>query len=83
MAGSKPLYHRLCQHGHSLTATLVFGSYALSTAIAVGLVIYLIFKVTTMAGRLQKEWVEPLIMRSAGLIIILFSSYGVYSAIAS
>ena len=77
------MYGYALNSGSSLTATLVFGSYALSTAIAVGLVIYLIFKVTTMAGRLQKEWVEPLIMRSAGLIIILFSSYGVYSAIAS
>jgi len=77
------MYGYALHSGSTMTATLVFGSYALSTAIAVGLVIYLIFKVTTMAGRLQKEWVEPLIMRSAGLIILLFSSYGIYSTITS
>lgn len=77
------MYGYALNSGDSLTATLVFGSYAVSTALAVGVVIFLIFKVTTMAGKLQKDWVEPLIMRSAGLIIVLFSGYGIYSAIAA
>lgn len=60
-------------------ATLVFGTYAISTAIAVGAVIYLIFKATSMAHSLQKDWVEPLVMRLAGLVIVVFSGYGLYS----
>jgi nickel/cobalt exporter len=60
-------------------AALVFGAYAISTAIAVGAVIYLIFKATSMAYSLQKDWVEPLVMRLAGLVIVVFSGYGLYS----
>lgn len=74
------MYGYALNSGSALTATMVFGSYALSTALAVGLVIYCIFRITTMAGRLRKEWVEPLIMRSAGLIILVFSGFGLYSA---
>ena len=75
------MYGYALNSGSALSATLVFGSYALSTAIAVGAVIFIIFRVTTMAGKLQKDWVEPLIMRSAGLIIVIFSGYGLYSAL--
>ena len=34
-----------------------------------------------MAGKLQKDWVEPLIMRVAGGIIVVFSGYGLYSTL--
>lgn len=61
-----------------LAATIVFGAYAVSTAIAVGGVIYLIFRTATMLSSMQKEWIEPLIMRSAGFIILLFSMYAIY-----
>ena len=67
--------------GSTLAATIVFGTYAVSTAIAVGAVIYLIFRVTSLAGSLQKDWVEPLIMRAAGAIIVLFSGYGLYHSL--
>lgn len=76
------MYGYALNSGSALNATLVFGSYAVSTAIAVGLVIYVIFRVTTMAGKLQKDWVEPLIMRTAGLIIVIFSAYGLYSTLS-
>lgn len=66
-----------------LAATIVFGTYAVSTAIAVGAVIYLIFRTTKMAHNLQKDWVEPTIMRFSGFIIVLFSGYGIYQGIAS
>lgn len=68
--------------GSAFTATIVFGTYAISTAIAVGGVIYLIFKATSMANSLQKKWVEPLIMRLSGVIIVIFSVYGIYQASA-
>jgi nickel/cobalt exporter len=72
------MYGYALNSGSSLAATLVFGIYAISTAIAVGAVIYLIFKATSMASKLQKDWVEPLIMRLAGGVIIIFSSYSLY-----
>lgn len=74
------MYTYAINSGNTAAATLVFGAYAISTAIAVGAVIYLLFKATTMAGRLQKDWVEPLIMRLAGFIIIFFSGYGLFQA---
>jgi len=76
------MYGYALNAGSTLTATLVFGMYAISTAIAVGCVIFIIFKVTSMASSLQKEWVEPLIMRLAGGVIVLFSVYGLYRAFA-
>jgi len=77
------MYGYALNSGSTLTATIVFGTYAVSTAIAVGLVIYCIFRITTMAGTLQKDWLEPLIMRSAGAIIIIFSGYSLYSSLAT
>lgn len=77
------MYGYALNSGSTYAATMVFGSYAIATAISVGMVIYCIFKITTMAGRLQKDWVEPLIMRSAGIIIVIFSSYGLYNALAA
>ena len=73
------MYGYAINSGSAVDATMVFGSYAIATAITVGAVIFAIFKVTTMAGKLQKDWVEPLIMRVAGVIIIIFSGYGLYA----
>lgn len=72
------MYSYALNAGSVWNATVVFGTYAVSTAIAVGAVIYLIFKATTMAHSLQKDWVEPFIMRFAGVVIIVFSGYGMY-----
>lgn len=72
------MYSYALNAGSVWNATVVFGTYAVSTAIAVGAVIYLIFKVTRMAHSLQKDWVEPFIMRFAGVVIIVFSGYGMY-----
>ena len=76
------MYGYALNAGSAFTATLVFGTYAISTAIAVGGVIFLIFKATAMANSLQKEWVEPLVMRLSGVVIVLFSVYGIYQASA-
>lgn len=73
------MYGYALNSGSTSNATLVFGVYALSTAIAVGAVIYLLFKATSMANSLQKDWVEPLVMRLAGLVIVVFSGYGLYT----
>lgn len=75
------MYTYALNAGSVWNATVVFGTYAVSTAIAVGAVIYLIFRATQMAHSLQKEWVEPFIMRFAGIIIIVFSGYGMYQVV--
>lgn len=75
------MYGYALQSGSTVSATAVFGSYALSTAIAVGAVIYLIFRVSAMANRLQKDWLEPLIMRIAGTIIVIFSLFALHATL--
>ncbi|MBM9603636.1 urease accessory protein UreH domain-containing protein [Desulfopila inferna] len=72
------MYGYALNAGSTLTATLVFGTYAVSTAIAVGGVIFLIYKATSMASSLQKKWIEPLIMRLSGGVIVVFSAYSLY-----
>lgn len=72
------MYGYALNAGSTLTATLVFGTYAVSTAIAVGGVIFLIYKANSMAKSLQKDWVEPLVMRLSGGVIVIFSAYGLY-----
>lgn len=76
------MYTYALNAGSVWNATVVFGTYAVSTAIAVGAVIYLIFRAAKMANSLQKDWIEPFIMRFAGVIIIVFSGYGLYQIVA-
>ncbi len=57
----------------------VFAAYALGTAISLAGVIYGIFRITGLMRRLQSPWVEPLIMRTVGVLTIFF---GVYSLLA-
>lgn len=76
------MYTYALNAGSVWNATVVFGMYAVSTAIAVGAVIFFIFRATKMAHSLQKDWVEPFIMRFAGVVIIGFSGYGMCQAIA-
>lgn len=53
-------------------ATAIFGVYAVATAIAVGGVIFAIYKTTNALYALQKEWIESVIMRTAGLVTLIF-----------
>ena len=76
------MYGYALNSGNALAATIVFGTYAFSTAIAVGVVIYLIYRVTTITASLQKDWIEPMVMRVAGVIIVFFSGYSLYHLIA-
>lgn len=76
------MYTYALNAGNAWNATVVFGTYAVSTAMAVGAVIYLIFRATRMAHSLQKDWVEPVVMRLAGVIIIVFSGYGMFQILA-
>ena len=64
----------------ALASTLVFCSYALSSAFAVSFIIILISKVARMTISLQRDWIEPLLMRIAGVLTVLFSLYGLVQA---
>ncbi|MGX7949960.1 urease accessory protein UreH domain-containing protein [Oleidesulfovibrio alaskensis] len=57
-------------------STAVFASYALGTGLSLAVVIFAIYKVTTMMRTLRRPWVEPLIMRTAGALTVFF---GVFS----
>ena len=59
-------------------ATFVFGVYAVGTAVAVGAVIYAIFHVSRILEKLSQDWVETALMRSAGIITIVFASYSLF-----
>lgn len=60
-------------------ATLIFGVYAMSTAAAVGGVIYAIFHVTRFLEKLSQDWVESVLMRGAGVVTILFAGYSLFT----
>ena len=70
------MYGYALNSGSAWAATVVFAVYAIATAVAVSVVIFIIFKASTAAGNLQKHWVEPLIMRLSGVVIVVFSGYG-------
>jgi len=60
-------------------ATFIFGVYAFGTAVAVGGVIFAIFHVARILEKLSQDWVETALMRSAGVVTILFASYSLYA----
>jgi len=60
-------------------ASAIFGIYALGTAMAVGGVIYAIFRVARILEKLSQDRVENALMRSAGLVTIFFASYALFT----
>ena len=66
-----------------LKSTAVFGVYALATGAALAGVILAIYKVTGLMRRLQKPWVEPMIMRLAGLMTLGFGAYSLYMGLSA
>lgn len=70
------MYSYALESGSAAKSTAVFASYALGTAIALAAVIFTIYKATSWLRRLQQSWIEPLIMRTVGVMTIFF---GVYS----
>ncbi|OBQ46505.1 urease accessory protein UreH domain-containing protein [Halodesulfovibrio spirochaetisodalis] len=61
--------------GSILKSTLVFLSYAIGTGITLAAVIYAIYKATNALNALNKPWIEPLVMRTAGVLTIVFAVY--------
>lgn len=73
------MYSYALDSGSIFKSAAVFTSYALGTAIALAGVIYAIYKVSNAMRTLNRPWLEPLIMRIAGVMTITF---GIYSYMA-
>jgi len=69
------MYKYALDSGSLLKGTAVFASYALGTGIALAAVIYAIYKAASFVRTLEQGWVEPLVMRTAGLMTIGFAIY--------
>lgn len=67
------------ESGDPIQSAAVFTSYAIGTAIAVGAVIWGLFKASGWLRGLEKPWLENAIMRTAGVLIAMV---GVYSIVA-
>lgn len=61
--------------GSILKSTFVFLSYAIGTGLTLSAVIYAIYKATNALNALNKPWIEPLVMRTAGVLTIVFAVY--------
>ncbi|MBC8208871.1 MAG: sulfite exporter TauE/SafE family protein [Desulfobulbaceae bacterium] len=72
------MYSYALESGSAIYSVLVFGAYALTTGIAIGGVIYGIYRVTTLLRKLQQNWIEGAIMRSIGVLTIFFGSYSLF-----
>ncbi|MBG0777277.1 MAG: sulfite exporter TauE/SafE family protein [Desulfovibrionaceae bacterium] len=73
------MYSYAVESGSAWRGTAVFGAYALTTALAVGGVIWALFGAVALVRRLRGEWVEAVIMRVVGLLTV---GFGVYSLLA-
>ena len=72
------MYTYALDSGSYINSSAIFTVYAIATGIAIAVVIYGIFRVTTLLKNLCQDWVEGAIMRTAGGLTIFF---GVYSLI--
>lgn len=76
------MYHYAIDAASVPRAVGVFGAYAVGTAVALGGVIFLIYRVATMVRRLQQPWVEPLVMRTVGVMTVAFGAWSLYVDVA-
>jgi len=67
------MYGYALESGNVLNATSVFAAYALTTGLTVSVVIYAIYRISTLLKTLSQNWIETAIMRTAGLVTVLFS----------
>ncbi|MFW5500292.1 MULTISPECIES: sulfite exporter TauE/SafE family protein [unclassified Maridesulfovibrio] len=69
------MYKYALDSGSVFKGTAVFASYAVGTAIALAAVIYAIYRAASFVRTLEQDWVEPLVMRTAGVMTIAFAVY--------
>jgi nickel/cobalt exporter len=76
------MYKYALDSASAWNATFIFGVYAISTAVAVGGVIFAIYRVARILEKLSQDWVETALMRSAGFVTIIFASYSLYTQLS-
>ncbi|QIZ76974.1 sulfite exporter TauE/SafE family protein [Ferrimonas lipolytica] len=74
------MYSYSLTSANAANSVAVFAIYAVGTGISMAAVIYAIFRATTAMRKLQKSWVEPAIMRSVGVLTIVFGVYTLYAS---
>lgn len=72
------MYGYALKSGNVLNTTSVFAVYALTTGLAVSGVIYTIYRISTLLKTLRQNWIETAIMRTVGLVTVLFSTISLY-----
>lgn len=77
------MYSYSLESGSTFESVAVFGSYALGTAIALAGVIFMLYRVTRFVRRLEKPWVESVIMRTVGVLTVFFGVYTLYVDLAA
>lgn len=73
------MYTYAIRSGSALKSTIVFGAYALTTAAAIGAVIWALHRMSRLVTRLEKPWLENALMRGIGLMTIGFGVYTLWS----
>lgn len=72
------MYGFAIESGNYIKSTTVFAVYALATSLAVGVVIYGIFRVTALLRTLSQPWIETAIMKTIGVMTIFFGVYSLH-----
>lgn len=75
------MYGYALDSASAVKATIIFGVYAIGTAVAVGGVIFAIYHVARLLEKLSQDWVETALMRGAGLITIVFAGYSLFTRV--
>lgn len=75
------MYTYALDSGSVFKGTAVFASYALGTAMALSGVIYALYRAASFVRTLEQDWVEPMVMRTAGVMTIGFGAYTLYTSI--
>jgi nickel/cobalt exporter len=73
------MYSYALNSGSVWRSTAVFGAYAATTAIAVGGVIWGLFRAVSWAARLQDSRIEGWILRGIGIMTVAFGLYSLYA----
>ena len=74
------MYSYALDSGSMFKGTMVFAAYALGTGLALGVVIYMLYKAVSRIRTLERKWIEPAVMRTAGFMTMAFGVYSLYSA---
>lgn len=69
------MYSYALTSGMPSASAAVFGSYALGTAISVGVIIWGLHKTANWVRSLNKPWIEGAVMRAVGVLIMFAGGY--------